>query len=174
MRNIGITALSVLFTWLLHEFAHWCTGEWLGNTMTMTLNASYPTSGSYVAPWHDIVVSAAGPVITLIEAILFYVLLKRSASNAAFPFLLACFYMRLLAALLNFINLNDEGRISRDLKLGVFTLPVLITGVLFYLTYAVVKTKSIKTKHVVLTLLLILFFSSVLVLADQAWKLKIL
>jgi hypothetical protein len=173
-RVVLVTAIAVLATWLLHEFAHWITGEWLGNEMVMTLNTSYPVTDHYLHASHENMVSAAGPIITLIQAIIIYFLLKGEKNRILFPFLLTCLYMRTLAGLLNIINLNDEGRISKDLGLGVYTLPLLVIAVLFYLVYGAVKEKGFSTKFIVGSVLLIMLFSSIIVLADQAMELRIL
>jgi hypothetical protein len=172
-RVVLVTAIAVLFTWMLHEFAHWLAGEALGNNMAMTLNTSYPVTGHYLAASHDSMVSAAGPIITIIQAGIFYVLLKRNRA-ALFPFLLTCLYMRSLAGVLNIINLNDEGRISKDLGLGTYTLPLIVVAILFYLVYRTVKSKGYSIKFIVGTVLLIMLFSSIIVLADQAMKLRII
>ncbi len=174
IKYLFICGTAVLFSWLLHEFAHWCAGEVLGNNMAMTLNTSYPESGNYVANSHEILVSAAGPIATLIQAFVVYTLFKRSSTNFLFPFLLTCLYMRVLAGALNTINLNDEGRISKALNIGTYTLSVIVVSILFYLTYKAVKWNRIKTKTVVITTVLIMLFSSIIILADQALKLKVL
>lgn len=166
--------VAVIFTWILHEFSHWTAGELLGNDMIMTLNGCYPKSGQYRENWHSTVISAAGPIVTLIQAIVFYSLLKVKSEKLLFPFLLTCLYMRFLAGVMNFINPNDEGRISTDLGLGVFTLSILMVGILFYLTYAASKAKGFQSKFVVSTILLIMLFSSVVILSDQALGVKIL
>jgi hypothetical protein len=82
--------------------------------------------------------------------------------------------MRFLAGAMNFINPNDEGRISLELGLGKFTLSIVIVGILFYLTYTISKTRAFKTKLIAATTLLIMLFSSILILTDQALKVVIL
>ncbi len=173
-KYILYTFFAVLFTWLLHEFSHWLVGEILGNSMAMSLNGSYPESGKYINDWHKHIVSAAGPVITIIQAFICYYLLKSRKTLLLFPFLLTCLYMRTLAGGLNFINLNDEGRLSNDFGLGTFTLSILVIGVLFYLVYAIVKMRLISTRLIVSTVLLIMLFSSILILADQFLKIRLL
>lgn len=164
----------MISTWLVHEFAHWSTGELLGLDMAMTLNGTHSTDG-HPKDSHETLISAAGPIITLLQAIVFYFLLKKSDSGSLlFPFLLTPLYMRTLAGIMNIINLNDEGRISRDLGLGSFTLPVLMFVVLFYLGYDVVKTRKLNTRVVIITTLLIMLFSSILILSDQAFTIRLL
>ena len=173
-KYVLITLIAVIFTWMLHEFSHWSIGELLGNEMTMTLNTCYPKSGQYIQNWHATIISSAGPIITLIQAIIIYFLLKRKSERLLFPFLLTCLYMRFLAGVMNFINLNDEGRISKDLGLGTFTLPILVIGILLYLTYDISKAKGFTPKFITLTILLIMLFSSIIILTDQAFGVKIL
>ncbi len=171
---IFVTFSAVIVSWLIHEFAHWSTGEILGNEMRMTLNKCYPQAGKYAEDWHGTIISAAGPVITLIQAFIFYALLRRSSNKLLFPFLLTSLYMRTLAGAVSFINLNDEGRVSRDLGLGPFVLPLLVFGILFYLVYSTVTTKRYDTKFITMTTLLIMLFSSILILLDQAFKITVL
>ncbi|OGX90607.1 hypothetical protein [Hymenobacter coccineus] len=169
-----ITLLAVVFTWLFHEFMHWLTGEALGNNMVMTINSGYPESRQYVSPWHATVVSAAGPIATLVQAIVIYSLIKIRYNLALFPFLLTCLYMRTIAGFLNFINPNDEGRVGVDLGVGKFTLSILVVAFLFYLTYKAISNNGISRKEVIITTLVVMFLSSVLVLFDQAVKITIL
>ncbi|RAU82460.1 hypothetical protein [Pontibacter arcticus] len=163
INYILLTILAVAFTWLLHEFSHWLTGELLGNNMAMTLNSSYPLAGKYGAASHANLVSIAGPLVTLLQAVIIYYLLKSGKAFLLFPFLLTCLYMRVMAAGLNFINLNDEGRVSQSLQLGTFTLPLLISAILFYLVYAVVKQRQLSSRMIIITTLLVMFVSSIMI-----------
>jgi hypothetical protein len=168
------TAVAVATTWLIHEFAHWSVGEILGNNMVMTLNTSYSLNGRYAKSWHPHLISAAGPVITMLEAIVCYFLIRKTDNKLIFPFLLTCLYMRALAGFMNLINLNDEGRISQALGLGAFTIPFVVFAILFYLAFAVVRQQAYKTRLVVITVLLIMLFSSLLILSDQTMKVNII
>jgi len=169
-----VTIIAVSFTWLIHELGHWCTGELLCNEMVMTLNSSYPLKGEYGASWHATIISAVGPIITILQAIIFYLLMRRNESNLLFPFLLTALYMRTLAGIMNLVNLNDEGRISRDFGIGPFTIPLLVFGILAYLVYTTSTTKKYKGKFIASSILLIMLFSSVLILLDQAMRIIIL
>lgn len=173
-RYVLATLVAVMVTWFVHEFAHWLMGELLGNEMAITLNTCYPISKTYVQNWHQNVISAAGPVVTLIEALIIYLLLKRNYSYLFFPFLLTCFYMRLVAGGISLINPNDEARISQSLGIGTFTLPTIVSAVLFYLVFRTVKTRGFTTKQIATAILVIMLFSSAIILADQAWKVRVL
>jgi hypothetical protein len=174
VKYAAITFVAVGVTWLLHEFAHWAAGEALGNNMVMTLNACYPKNGQYAEFWQGTIVTLAGPLITLLQAIIFCFLLRAGASNSLFPFLLTCLYMRSLAGVMNFINLNDEGRLSRELGLGVFTLPILIVAILLYLVHDIKKRKGYSGNSILVTSLIIMLYSSILILSDQFLKILIL
>ena len=174
IKYIVITLFAVAATWILHEFAHWATGELLGNNMAMTLNGGYPIIGEYKEGWHKMAVDIAGPAITIIEALIAWLLIKNKNLIMLFSFLTTCFYMRLLAAGMNAINLNDEGRISNELGLGTFTIPILVSAFLFILMYDVSKSKHLTAKFITITFLLIMVFSSILILTDQALKVRVL
>jgi hypothetical protein len=174
LKYISVILIAVGATWVLHEFAHWLTGELLGNDMAMTLNGGYPVAGEHKEDWHKMPIDIAGPFITIIEALIVWLLIKKRNYILLFPFLATCFYMRLLAGGMNAINLNDEGRISNELGLGTYTIPVLVTTFLFILVYNVCRAKHLTSKLIAVTFLLIMIFSSVLILTDQAIKIRIL
>src|SRR5687767_6517996 len=116
-QYVLIAAVAVFITWILHEGAHWAMGEALGYNMTLNLNTVSLANGAYRNN-DEHIVSAAGPLFTLLQAILVYFLLQRTNRLNWYPFLFVPLYMRIMAGLLNFINLNDEGRISKALGLG--------------------------------------------------------
>jgi hypothetical protein len=174
LHYAGIVLLAVLFTWLIHEFAHWAMGTSLGNDMVLTLNTAYPKGMRYAAAWQATIISAAGPLVTIVQAFICYMLLKRGTSAWAYPFLLTCVYMRVVAGAVNIVNLNDEGRISNALGLGTFTIPVLVAGLLVYLTYTTIKARKIPAKTTAITLLWIIVFSTILILVDQKFKIKLI
>jgi hypothetical protein len=174
LKYVLATLAAVALTWLIHEFAHWFTGESLGNEMAMTLNTCNPVSGSYKEDWHKLIISAAGPIVTFAQALVIYILLQKNYSYLLLPSLLTCFYMRLVAGGISVINPNDEARISETLGLGTFTLPILISSILFYLAYQIVRKRKFTTKQITVAVLLIMLFSSIIILTDQALHIRIL
>lgn len=174
---ILLTAFAVALSWVLHEFSHWVMGEWLGYDMTMTLNKTFPSAtntGQLITSRDGQLISAAGPLFTLFEALLIFFLLRRRKIIVLYPFLFSCFYMRFLAAVISFFNPNDEARISEWLGWGVFTLPLLIVLLLFYLLYSISKSYKLSFKFNLLTLSLVILFSSVIILTDQYFQMTIL
>ncbi|MBA2248697.1 MAG: hypothetical protein H0W12_00730 [Chitinophagaceae bacterium] len=96
-RYIIITAIAVILSWIMHEIAHWATGELLGYKMETTLNSTFPISGKYNNDMHYQMISAAGPLFTLLQAIVFFILMWQHKRKLLYPFLFICLYMRLLA-----------------------------------------------------------------------------
>jgi hypothetical protein len=166
--------LAVVFTFVVHEFTHWTMGEFLGYEMRMTLNTAYPIAGKYTKDWHYTVISCVGPLITLLQAIIFYVLIKQNSNKNLYPFLLSCFYLELLSGIMNFRNPNDLGRIGVYLNIGLFTLPILFTSLHFLLTYKTSKRENYNRKFILTTLLLIIIFSSIWILTNQKYKVILL
>ena len=173
-RYIFFSVVAVFLTFFLHELFHWITGEILGYKMIMTLNSVTPASGQYREDWHNTLVSAAGPLFTIIQAAILYFIMRKNKNVLLYPFLFIPLYMRILAGVMNVINLNDEGRISRTFGLGTFTLSILVCLFLFFLVYKISRQYKYTAKFQVINVLLTMAFSSVLILSDQVLHLKII
>jgi len=174
-KYVLATLAAVLFTWLLHEFAHWGTAEALGYTAFMSLNGTSFADYENITPWQHTIISAAGPMITLLQAVLIFVLLKYNRWNPyLYPLLFTAFYMRFLAGGMNFINPNDEGRISQFLGLGTYTIPLLVSVFLLYLVYRITKQHSLSWRFQAITLLWVMVFSAILILLDQFLDIQLL
>lgn len=173
-KYILVTLLAVLLSWVLHELAHWLTGIALGNEMAMTLNTSFPISGKYKTNADTLMVSAAGPLFTLFQAVIVFTIMRNRSAKLLYPFLFTCLYMRLLAMGLSVIHLNDEARISRDLGIGIFTLPLIVSAFLFFLIYTISRQYGFSKKFNAINVGLVMLFSSILVLTDQALHVRIL
>jgi hypothetical protein len=168
------TALAVFFTFLIHEFAHWGMGELLGNQMTMTLNSANSVTNTYLKEWHTNVVSAAGPLITLLQAVLFYFLNAHNRMERWYPFLVTPFIMRSLAGMVNIVNPNDEGRIGLSLGIGLYTISILLSSSLFYLVHRISRQYNFSQKFNMITFVLIILFTSILIMANGYFKLTII
>jgi hypothetical protein len=172
-KYVFITAIAVFVSFFCHEWAHWAMGELLGNQMAMSLNSSYPVSGNYLKWWHDNVISAAGPLFTIIQAFVFYLVIKKTNNLPWYPFLLMPFIMRLLAMGISFFNANDEARISESAGLGLFTIPLLVCMLLFLPLYSISKKNRYSFKLNALTVLWMILFITALILSDHYFKIKI-
>lgn len=169
------TMVVVLATWFVHEFGHWITAEMLGYPSGMSMNKTFPKGHYNVPRIHQFMVTASGPVVTIFIATTAYSFLKagRFWNGWLYLIIFTAFYMRFLAGGMNLINFNDEGKISMMLGLGVFTIPILVSAYLFYLLYRSSKEYALSRKFVIGTLLLIMFFSSALIIADDVLRIQI-
>ena len=173
-RYVAATLVAVPATWLLHEGCHWMTGTALGYDMHLALNAAYPVAGRFRTGWEEQLVSAAGPLVTLLQAVIVFILMRRRSRYLLYPLLFTCFYMRVLAALMSLIHPNDEARISQWMGIGTFTLPAIVATLLFVLVYKTRQQYGLRTKLVVSTTLLVMLLSSALILADQFFHIRLL
>ncbi len=55
---------AAIFTWGIHEVAHYLTGVALGYDMWITFNQVGPVDGAYESAAHANLISLAGPVVT--------------------------------------------------------------------------------------------------------------
>ena len=173
-KYILLTAVAVFLSFELHELAHFFICEYLGNKMAMTLNSGYPFNGFYLEKWQYTVVSAAGPLFTILQALIFYFLLKKINNYYLYPWLLIAFFMRFSAMVLSFRNPNDEARISTSLGLGKFTLPLLVSTFLFFLVFKINQKYSYTKRFNLISVLLIIFFYSAIILIDQYFHIRLL
>ncbi len=173
-KYTGLLILAVFVTFFFHEFFHWVAGELLGYRMSMTLNSVSPAAGKYLKSSHEILVSAAGPVFTILQAFAFYTIMRQNNNYLLYPFLFVPLYMRILAGAMNFINLNDEGRISNFFEIGTFTLSILVCSLLLFFVFKISKLNNYSIKFHVINILLTMLFSSILILADQFLHVKII
>lgn len=173
-KYVVVVIVSVLFTWIIHEFAHWAVSELLGYDTIMRLNGVFPKAGENPTEVHSAIVSISGPVITILQAIITFLLLKQKWSKSLYPLLFTAFYMRFLASLMNFIETNDEGRVSEFLGMGTFTLAVIISIFLFYMVFKISKKYTLTRKFQLVTTIIVMLASSVLILSDQFFKIQLL
>lgn len=175
LRYILVVIFSVLFTWFLHEFTHWLTGECLGYDAIMRLNGTSVSSSQNASELHQALISISAPIITLTQGVVFFLILKYKGWNSVYyPFLFTAFYMRSLAGLMNVINVNDEGRVGQFLGVGTYTLSIIVSAMLMFLIYKTSKKYHLSWKFQLTTVLTVMISSSVLILVDQFFKIRIL
>ncbi|MDO1500114.1 hypothetical protein Q2T40_08210 [Winogradskyella maritima] len=169
LKYIVICLLAVVLTFLLHEGAHYLTGTLLGYDMEMTLNSVSLAEGqSYSEPWHQQAVSIAGPVFTMLQAVVVYKLLSTSGSVLWYPFLFITALMRLMASVISYIGMpNDEARVSSWLGIGKMTLPVIVTLLLITLSIQASRQHLIPVKTNVFTFIILSIGITGLVYSNQ-------
>ncbi len=166
---------TVIVTWIIHEFSHWLISELFGYETIMKLNGTSTVSGENPTDLHKNIISASGPIVTIIQGLIAFLLLKsRNWNKYLYLFLFTAFYMRFLAGLMNFINPNDEGRISAFLEIGTFTLPIIVSGLLFFMVYKISRKNKLNWKFQLWTTIIIMVSSSILILSDQFFGIRII
>lgn len=118
-------------TFFVHEFAHWITGVALGHDMVATPNHVW--SRNPINIWDQAIITATGPLVTIVQGILGFWLVRRRRFQFGFALLYMAFFMRLLATGVSLFNPNDEARIRLLLGLGTWTLPLIVVIGLFIL-----------------------------------------
>ena len=121
-------AVIAVASYLIHEAAHWLVGAALGYQMSYGINSVVP--GSAMTATDHILMSAAGPAVTILIALVAFVLVMRRQSLTAYAVLYFALFMRVIAAGVSVLNLNDEARISDMLGWGPWALPSAVIVVL--------------------------------------------
>jgi hypothetical protein len=125
--------LAGFATFALHEAAHFATGWALGYDMTARLNGVSSLTPALLT--HKAIIDAAGPLATIAQAIVAFILLRHYKLNVAFAFLYFAAFMRVLATGVSTFNLNDEARLSLYLGIGTWTVPIMVSAGLLLLAW---------------------------------------
>lgn len=173
LKYILLLFIAVFASTIFHEYSHWSIGEILGNKMNATLNGTNPVAGDYINEWNRNYVTFAGPLFTVLQAVLFYFLITKYRRIELYPFLLFPFVMRFFAGLANFLGANDEGRLGLSLGIGLFTLSILVCGFLYALVYKASKEMKIGIKFNIISFLFCSLFLLLLVFLDFKLKIKL-
>lgn len=176
-RQVGpfllLAAAAALLTALLHEVGHWAAGTLLGNEMTLSLNAARVV-GAYRAPGHEAIVSAAGPLVTFAQAGVSYAIIRWRGDAALMPFLLTAAVYRGMAAVMNVVNPNDEGRLSVLVGLDMWVLPTVVTVLLLALVVDAGRRTGYRPVQGGIGAVVAVHLLGLLVLADQYWSIRLL
>lgn len=122
----GVLVFAAVLTTVVHETAHWAMGSALGHEMAMSFNEAYAVSGAGIPTRDAMLITAAGPAITLLQALVAYALIRGRGLPLAYPFLFAAWFMRFAASFVSLFHPNDEARLSIDLLGGMWWLPATV------------------------------------------------
>ncbi len=143
--------VATFFIFFFHEMSHWIAYEILGYDAGFTLNGASVKDASIALPTsHRMIASAAGPVFTIIQAIVCFFILKKHQHVFIYPFLFMPFLMRLGAGWANRFEPNDEGRISLEMGLNLYVVSAVVVGFLFFLVF---KTSRRNTYSVLVNII---------------------
>ncbi|MBE9467702.1 MAG: hypothetical protein IMY72_05185 [Bacteroidetes bacterium] len=123
------------FTYLFHEFGHWLVGELLGNDMVLSLNNSNARNGYYIEKIHTLYISMGGPAFTILQAVFFLLIIEKTKSIYAYPFVFFAAFIRFFSIFFGGIHMQDEARISSMLNVNIYIVPVIVLLVLFFLVW---------------------------------------
>lgn len=140
----GVFALVAVATYLVHEAAHWLAGTALGYPVSYGINSVIPGAPMTVAD--HLIMSTAGPLVTVVIALIAFAVVMRRQSLTAYAVLYFALFMRLVAAGVSLFNPNDEARISETLGLGPWTLPAIVVVVLLIPTIIASRTLRLSWK----------------------------
>ncbi|MEM6687122.1 MAG: hypothetical protein AAF617_15180, partial [Bacteroidota bacterium] len=173
LKYVFSVLFAVLFTWFIHEFAHWFTSEALGYEAIMRLNGVRPVYGVFPTEGHQAIISISGPIITIVQGIVFYLLLQSKGwITWCYPLLFTTFYMRFLAGIMNFLNPNDEARVGQYLGIGTHTLSLLVSIFLFVLVYKISKKYQLHWKFQFWTLFIVILISWTIIYVDMYFRIQ--
>lgn len=164
-RFYAVLLVAGLLTYLVHEGAHWVVGNSVGLDVRYSLNGVTPR-GPATAAQH-LLMSAAGPLITILQAVIAFLLVRRYASASAFAFLLWAAFMRVVASGISLILPNDEARIGSALHLGYWTLPLLVSLLLIGLAWHAARAFQVRKRDYFFTYLALSIVTAAIVFGDR-------
>ena len=145
----GLVFIAGFITFALHEGGHWLAAILLGQEAYFGLNSAGARDA--VSAADHAIISAAGPVVTVVQALIALALVQARGSAAAWVFLFWAAFMRFMATVISLFNPNDEARISEWLGWGLWTLPVIVTAGLFALLAVGVQRLNVSWKTLALS-----------------------
>jgi hypothetical protein len=164
---IPVFAVAVAFTFAVHEGAHWAMGELLGYDMYLRVNSAGLARGAYESEFQGMLVTAAGPAVTVLQGLIAYACIQWWQSAAAFPFLLSSFLMRSLAAGVSISNPNDEARLSMWLGFDKWAVFAAVLVFLLVLVLLAVRRLGLGGRAVLLGCAYWVAFASFVVLGER-------
>lgn len=169
----GILAAATFLTFFFHEMSHWIAYELLGYDAGFTLNgANIKDSSIKLSKVERIITSAAGPLFTILQSIAFYFILKKRKNIMLYPFLFLPFMMRLGASWANQFKPNDEGRISLDLGLNLYSVSAIVVGFLLFLIFKISKKNKISIGMNILTFIITGLLMFAITYLDSKYKFR--
>ena len=164
----GLVFIAGFVTFVLHEGGHWLAALLLGHEAYFGLNSAGARGA--VSTVDHIIISAVGPAVTVVQALVALWLVQARASAAGWVFLFWAAFMRFMATVISLFNPNDEARISDWRGWGTWTLPVLVTVGLFALLAVGSLRLKVSWKTLALTWLVASVAVSAVVGLDMALK----
>lgn len=139
----GLVAFVVVIVLnLVHEAGHGLAGKAMGYDVIVRTNHATIASGKFNSVADSLIMSAAGPLVTIAIALVALLFARRGSVLAA-GIVLAALVSRLIAAVVSLNYPNDEARISLALGLGKWTLFAGVILLLGLLTASALRGKRL-------------------------------
>lgn len=159
---------AAVFTWGIHEYAHYGTGMILGYEMWISPNRAGPTQGHYDFDSHAFLIAMAGPLVTWIQAFIALAVIRWSKELWTYSFLFLPFWMRTLAwGISHLTHPNDEAAASLILGMPMWLLPSISVSLLAVLIYFGNRTLSVGWKGNAIAYLAASLATAAVVFIDQ-------
>jgi hypothetical protein len=138
----------MFFTYLFHESGHWMPGELLGNEMTLSLNNSAPKSGNFLKDSHALWSAIGGPAFTILQALIFLVITKKTKSIYAYSFVFVAVFSRFFSIVFGGISQQDEARIASMLHLNMYLTASIVLLFLFIILWRSSRIMKVNLKAI--------------------------
>lgn len=136
------------FTYLFHEFGHWIVGEILGNDMMLSLNSSNARSGVLIDDTHNLYISIGGPAFTILQALIFLLITKKTKSIYAYSVAFFAVFCRFFSIIFGGFSQQDEARISSMLNTNKYLVAMIVLLVLLIIIWRCNRIMRLKMKAV--------------------------
>ncbi len=123
------------FTFLFHEFGHWIVGEIFGNKMTLGLNNCAPISGHFINDSHALWSAIGGPVFTILQALLFLLVVKKTKSIYAYSIVFFAVFSRFFSIVFGGLDLQDEAGIASLIGANKYLIATIVLLILFMILW---------------------------------------
>lgn len=170
LRLFATLLFASLATTLVHEAGHYGMGTALGHAMKMSLNHAAPVSADAIPATDLLLIVAAGPLVTVLQALVAFFLIRHRGLLFAYPFLFAAWFMRFAAAFVSLAHPNDEARLSIELLGGMWWLPAGVVLGLSILLWSASRRLGIGWKTNAMCYLICSVMTAAIVFGDRWWS----
>lgn len=133
MKTIITAMVITVLGFFVHEFAHAAMANVFGYDVKLSVNSVSPINGPYESRGEAMLISIAGPVVTLLIGLLGAIVARASGSLIALWVVFTSLIQRSMAQAASLLGPNDEMRVSMELGIGAWTLPAAIVTLLLVL-----------------------------------------
>jgi hypothetical protein len=103
--------------------------------MVYRLNWVWPKSGHYIGTHDGLYTLIGGPAFTILQAIIFLLIIERYGTMYAYPFVFFAFFMRFFSLVFGGFSKQDEAHISASLNIGAYTVAIVVLLMLFVILW---------------------------------------